>query len=96
MRDPLSFGRIASEMPHAVNVRASIPLTSSRRSRARKTDDRAGARRVILRRTLGPDATGIRVLSRADEARRRLRTRYAIAVDLDRRLASLGYESPGN
>jgi hypothetical protein len=46
----------------------------------------------ILRRTFGPETTGLRILSRAEERRRRrLRTRYAIATDLDRRIARLGY-----
>jgi hypothetical protein len=47
----------------------------------------------MLRRTLGPETTGPRVLS-ADEERRRARPRYrsriAIAFDLDRRLQALG------
>ena len=48
----------------------------------------------MLRRTFGPETTGLRVLS-ADEERRRARPRYrsriAIAFDLDRRLRALGY-----
>lgn len=45
----------------------------------------------IRRRTFGPETTGLRVLPRSEERRRRrLRTRYAIAVDLDRRLRELG------
>jgi hypothetical protein len=48
----------------------------------------------ILRRTFGPETTGLRVLSAAEERRRaqpRYRSRVAIALDLDRRLRALGY-----
>lgn len=48
----------------------------------------------VLRRTYGPTVTRLRVLSTAEERRRarmRFRSRLAIAVDLDRRLAALGY-----
>jgi hypothetical protein len=49
----------------------------------------------ILRRTFRPSTTGLRVLSREEERRRerrrRLRSRYAIATDLDHRLRALGY-----
>ena len=46
----------------------------------------------VLRRTFGPESTGLRVLSRTEERRRRrLRTDYAILADLDRRLEALGY-----
>jgi hypothetical protein len=52
---------------------------------------------TILRRTFGPQTTRLRVLT-AEEERRRARPRYrsrlAIALDLDRRLAALGYEAP--
>lgn len=48
----------------------------------------------ILRRTFGRETTGLRVVPADEERRRRrrLRTRYAISTDLDRRLRALGYE----
>jgi hypothetical protein len=53
----------------------------------------------ILRRTFGPETAKLRVVpaeeERRRERRRRLRTRYAIATDLDRRLAALGLRSFG-
>lgn len=48
----------------------------------------------ILRRTYGPEVTGLRVLTSAEERRRerrRFRSGLAIATDLDRRLRALGY-----
>ncbi len=51
----------------------------------------------ILRRTFGPETTRLRVLSVQEErrrARRRYRSRLAVAFDLDRRLAALGYADP--
>ena len=47
----------------------------------------------ILRRTFGPDVTGLRVLTSDEERRRRRRFRscLAVATDLDRRLRALGY-----
>lgn len=48
----------------------------------------------ILRRTFGPESTGLRILSRAEERQRRLRTRYAIAVDLDREIARFRSRAP--
>jgi hypothetical protein len=50
----------------------------------------------ILRRTFGPETTGLRVLTPAEDrrrVRRRSRSRLAIASDLDRRLHALGYRS---
>ena len=48
----------------------------------------------VLRRTFEPETTGLRVLSAAEERRRarpKVRSRLAVAFDLDRRLAALGY-----
>jgi hypothetical protein len=47
----------------------------------------------ILRRTFRPETTGLWVLSAEERhrARRRLRSRLAIASGLDRRLDALGY-----
>ena len=48
----------------------------------------------ILRRTFGPETTGLRVLSAAEERRRArpmFRSRLTVVFDLDRRLSALGY-----
>jgi hypothetical protein len=76
----------------APSVPALTRRTSSPRSSARRRTDRARADRADHPADVRIGDIGLRVLSGAEERRRRrLRTRYAIAVDLDARLARLGY-----